>query len=188
MNGLTLPEFQAMARDPRHWQRTTREFAIAANYLGDWYDADSDQYPQDMTVESQGSSLPMMVLYAVSVENLLKGIKVSRGVDPVSSGKLAGTFAHHDLVRHANEAGISSTSSQESLLSHLRDLIESGKYPVAKTPTKNSTAWHLRFPEDVEDVWSLLEYLEDVLIASGQPVLPKWNFRIRYRPVGYPKA
>lgn len=98
---LTVAEFQAMARDPRHWQRTARDFSIAANYLGDWYDADSDRFPADMTIESQGSPLPMMVLYAAAVENLLKGIRVARGHDPVASGTLDQAFANHDLLKHA---------------------------------------------------------------------------------------
>jgi hypothetical protein len=92
------------------------------------------------------------------------------------------------LVGHAKEAGVAVTPEQEELLNHLRDLIESGKYPVAKTPTANPTAWHLRFPEDVEEVLSLLEYLDTLLVGSSLPTMPKWNFRLRYRPVGYPKA
>lgn len=187
MSGLTLSAFQTRAREPRYWQETAREFAIAANYLGDWYDADSDRYPSDLEIESHGSPLPMMVLYAIAAENLLKAIKVSRGHDPVAAGKLDQAFATHDLVRHASDLGISITSDQEALLRHLRDLAESGKYPVAKSPGAHVTAWQLRFPKDVEEVWSLLEHLEDLLIASGCPTLPKWNCRIRYRPVGYPK-
>lgn len=187
MSALALADFQARAREPRYWQETARNFAIAANYLGDWYDADSGRYPSDLEIVTHCYPLPMMVLYAVAAENLLKAIKVARGQDPVPSGRLDSSFAHHDLIRHATDLHLSLTTDQETLLRHLRDVVESDKYPVAKSPAAHPTAWHLRFPKDVEDVWSLLEMLEDLLIASSCPTLPKWNFRIRYRPVEYPK-
>jgi hypothetical protein len=187
MTGLAISDFKNLARDPMRWQKIARECAVAANYLGDWYDSDSDRFPGDWTLESHGSAIPMMVLYAAAVENLLKGIRVSRGDDPIASDTLAKSFGHHDLVRHAAAARLQVSDEQKVLLEHLRDLIESGKYPVAKQAAGNPTALHLRFPQDMQDAWSLLEYLEAELLESHCPLLPKFDFRIRYRPPGYPK-
>ena len=186
MNEL-LSVFKDQARDPMRWQKVARECAVAANYLGDWYDSDTDRFPGDWTMESHGSAIPMMVLYAAAVENLLKGIRVSRGDDPIESDVLAKSFGHHGLVRHAAAAGLRISDEQRATLEHLTDLIESGKYPVAKEHTRNPTALHLRFPKDMQDAWSLLEYLEGQLLESHCPLLPKFDFRERYRPVGYPK-
>jgi hypothetical protein len=124
----------------------------------------------------------------VSVENLLKAIRVATGYDPMSRGQLSRDFATHHLIRHAREAGLELTVCHHDLLDQLESVIRSGKYPIAKKPYADSSAWRFRFPGDVENIWSLLQLLEDHLYATGKSNLPKRDFRIRYRPVGAPEA
>jgi hypothetical protein len=54
----------------------------------------------------------MMVLYATAVENLLKGIRVARGPSPAASGRLKPESLNHNLVAHAEKAGLRLTPDE----------------------------------------------------------------------------
>ena len=179
-------DFEARARECRAWQETAREFALAANYLIDWYDPPTERGdPGDFSFNHQGSNLPMMVLFAAAVENLLKALLVAQGKSSLAEGKLSKRFEHHDLPRYASETGLLPVVGERELLEQLRDLMVAGRYPIPKTPGANPGAWRLRYPEDVERVWALLERLEEALRSTGQRCLPPRDLRTRYRPPGY---
>ena|SRR2546425_4001880 len=86
---------------------------------------------------------------------------------------------------NAKKAGLALAAEERDLLEHLRDMMESGKYPVAMGPGKNPGAWRFDYPRDVDRVWSMLERLEDALRKTGKPCLPPTDLRRRYRPPGY---
>lgn len=180
-----LERFRDHASQPIVWQQTARDYAIAANYLVDWYDV-SRVLPEAKRFRfSLGGSAPAMVLYAISVENLLKAIRVATEGLPIANGELSGHFKHHKLVSHADSAGLKRSDAETDLLEHLTDFIEAGRYPVATGPAKASRAWRFDFPKDVELVWALLERLERELWTRRHDVLPPCDFRERRRPAGY---
>jgi hypothetical protein len=143
--------------------------------------------PADLSCGHSGSNVPMMVLFATAVENLLKAVRVARhGAPPVQDdGKISGDFATHNLLHHAAKAGLDLTDDERSLLGHLRDLTEAGRYPVGRIPGTRLDALRFQYPEDVERVWAMLERLEGVLRETGKTCLPPVNVRARWRPPGY---
>jgi hypothetical protein len=126
-----------------------------------------------------------MVLYATAVENLLKAIRVAKGEVPIVKGSLSPHFMHHKLLAHAQRAQLSLSPDEIDLAEHLRDFLEAGSYPVAKSARKSPRAWRFQFPRDVERVWALLDRLENDLRAVAHDALPAMDVRRRYRPPGY---
>jgi hypothetical protein len=191
-----------LAAEPYAWQEVARAYVVAANYLIDWYDL-SPIAPDASAFEftHQGAVAPLMVLYGVAVENLLKAIRVAHEGSPVVDGVLSKHFAHHDLVSHADRAKLLPSADETTLLERLTEFIEAGRYPVpkgekvpngGKVPKAKKAArhaWTFYYPRDVERVWALLEHLEVELRATGQAkghaVLPETNLRERHRPPGY---
>jgi hypothetical protein len=174
------------AVEPYAWQQVAREYALAGNYLLDWYDVTRIS-PNASAFEftHSGGVAPPMVLFAIAVENLLKAIRVAREGSPVLGGELSRHFKHHNLLNHAERAKVSVSAEERDLLEHLTDLIEAGRYPVPVAEGKTPRAWHFNFPRDVELVWCLLERLDTELRQTGAPTLPETNFRERPRPPGY---
>ena len=180
-----LNRYERRAGQWYRWQSVARDFILAANYLLDWHDPPlMEGDPADLTWTHQGPA-PMMVLYAIAVENLLKAILVAQGASIVSDGKLAATFKHHRLAQHAEAAGVVMTADERDLLTRLGDMIEAGKYPVATAPGRSPGAWRFSYPTDVDRTFAMLERLEDSLRATGKPCLPRADLRRRYRPPGY---
>ncbi len=187
----TVNESIAWAARCESWQLTAREFMVAANYLIDWYDPPrSPSAPADLSFGHAGASLPMMVLFATAVENLLKAVRVARNGAPAqdADGKISGDFATHNLVHHARMADLGLTEGELQLLEHLRDLTEAGRYPVARVPGTKTGALRFEYPRDVERVWAMLERLEAVLRDDGHTSLPAVDVRARRRPPGYAVA
>jgi hypothetical protein len=140
-----LSRFETRASQWYRWQSVARDFIQAANYLLDWHDLPlTDGDATDLTWTHHGPA-PMMVLYAVAVENLLRAILVAQGVSPVSDGKLAGGFKHHRLAQHADAAGVVLTAEERDFLTRLGDMIEAGKYPIGTAPGKTPGAWHFSY-------------------------------------------
>ena len=180
-----LDAFIARAGQPIMWQHTAREFVVAANYLLDWHDV-SRAVPEAGDFRfTLGGPAPVMVLYAIAVENLLKAIRVARGDVPVVNGVLSQHFKHHNLTSHAMQAQVTLTVDDADLLQHLSDFVEAGRYPVATAPDNSPRAWRFDFPGDVDRVWALWEQLENVLRTTAQDALPPMDVRKRYRPAGY---
>ncbi len=181
-------EFAALAGRCELWQATARQFVVAANYLVDWYDPpDEPGDPADLSFGHGGSNAPMMVLFATAVENLMKAVRVAMyGAPPLQTdGKIASDFATHNLRHHAAKIGLDLTDDEQALLEHLRQLLEAGRYPVARIPGEQLDALQFDYPRDVERVWALLDRLESVLRHTGKPCLPAFDVRARLRPPGY---
>jgi hypothetical protein len=178
-------QFDAAASQASRWQQTAREFVLAANYLIDWYEPREAGEPSDLAWLHTGNTVPMMVLYATAVENLLKALLVAKGESLVADGRLKPNFGHHRLLEYAMDAGLELTAEREEFLQRLSHLLYAGRYPIAKAAGESPGAWTLEYPADVERVWSLLEHLESVLRSTGTPCLPEADLRARYRPPGY---
>jgi len=177
-------QFDAEASQASRWQQAAREFVIAANYLIDWYDPAREPGDRsDLAWLHSGSTVPMMVLYATAVENLLKAILVANGEDLVSDGRLKPQFGHHRLLEYARDAGLELPAYVEDLLQRLSHVLYAFRDPIAKAG--DGEAASLTYPADVEQVWNVLEQLESVLRSTGAPCLPAVDLRARYRPPGY---
>jgi hypothetical protein len=182
------PTFEDLVNRPYAWQHTAYEFILAANYLIDWYNPSTEDGPDDLEF-TIGGPAPMMVLFALAVENLLKAIRVAKGPTPVTEkGELSGSFAHHRLISHASLAGLVLSDDEQKLLAQLTDVVQAGKYPVPTRPGGNEQAWRFDYPRDVERVWRLLERLDTDLRTSGTRCVPPRSLRVRYRPPGYELA
>lgn len=179
-------QFETDAGDVYRWQQTAREFVLAANYLIDWYDPPREPGgPADLSWLHSGSCVPMMVLYASAVENLLKAVLAAQGESLVANGRLKPQFGHHRLLQYAREVGLDPPAEVEELLQHLSHVMYAGRYPAPRAPGKTPGAWTLEYPADVERIWSLLDQLEELLRSTGAPCLPAVDLRARYRPPGY---
>ena len=182
-------QFGSEASQASRWQQAAREFVLAANYLIDWYDPPPEPgRPSDLAWLHSGSTVPMLVLYAMAVEHLLKAILVANGESLVADGRLKPQFGHHRLLEYAKDAGLEPTPAVAELLKRLSHVLYAGRYPMATSAGDAAEAWALDYPDDVERVWSLLEQLESTLRSTGTACLPAVDLRARYRPPGYDVA
>ena len=160
------------------WQSTARHFVCAANCLLDWYEPMLTDVGRPRDAEWHYSSYsPLMVLYAAAVENLLKAVRIAQGTAATAGGEIHPYLGKHDMLKYAQDASIATTPDESDLLQKLRDVIESGKYPVAKAPDKSMGAWTFEYPRDVERLWAILERLEEALRATGKPCLGHLDLR-----------
>lgn len=165
MANQAVQHYETRAGQHWRWQHAAREFMSAANRLADLYELCGER--------SYVPYSPMMVLYAIAVENLLKAIRVAQGVEVTSNGELSRYFSKHDMIGFAQDAGLTLTMPDSDFLQKLRDLIESGKYPIAKSPSSNKGAWVFSYPADLEHVRAILEQFEEALRSTGKPCLVK---------------
>ena len=107
----------------------------------------------------------MLVLYSLAIENLLKGIIVANGDDPIErggkrAGQLQERFTTHDLKKLATRARV--TGSDTGLLETLSDFVRSGKYPAGGSDGEGESA-HFYSPDWVLDGSPPLPMLEEHL-------------------------
>jgi hypothetical protein len=170
--------FLRRAKEPLEWQRAAVALLASANYL---LEAEigplPESFPGDWSWSSGGSVQPQLLLYGAAVENLLKAILVAQGVPAVKGRSLNPDLATHELSRYAAQAGLKATKLEERLLRQLQDVLEAGKYPVAKKPGRNAAAWSFSYPEDISRIWALLERLDAELRATGARCMNATNLR-----------
>jgi hypothetical protein len=163
------------AEDPREWHETARSFICSANYLLGLDDEQLGARP-GWSWSSSGWNRPVMLLYAVATENLVKALRIAQGVPVVTNGKLDVYFRDHDLLKFASDGGMCPRADEAELLQRLQDVLEAGKYPVSTHPSKNLQA--LRYAsEDRERVWTLLERTDAALRATGVQCVPPFDVR-----------
>lgn len=164
--------FNTLKSTASAWQDEARVLICAGNILLDSY-AGSSLVENKLPFEPNEAYLwrPLMVLYALAVENLLKAIIIAHGDNLTPDGKLADWFTTHKLKQLAERARLSFTPKQ-GLLETLREFIESGKYPIGKNPQSGTRTNLFIYPYYPETVFELLEKLEDDLRA----VLPNKSF------------
>ena len=160
--------FLRRATQPIAWQEAALHMLASANYL---LEAEigplPESFPGHWSWTSSGSVQPKLLLYGAAVENLLKAIRVAQGVPAVTGSSLNGDLATHELKRYADEAGLNPGKAESQLLRQLQDVLEAGKYPVAKKPGRNVNAWTFDYPKDISAIWALLDRLDATLRATG---------------------
>ena len=158
------------------WQEAAMHMLASANYL---LEAEigplPESFPGDWSTSSRGSVQPKLLLYGAAVENMLKAIRVAQGVPAVVGRSLNVDLATHELHRYAQEAGLNPPKAEAQLLRQLQDVLEAGKYPVAKKPGRNAKAWSFDYPDDIVAIWRLLDRLDVLLRATGRPCMGQTN-------------
>lgn len=160
------------------WHEHGRQFICAANRLVPSFEASLNPPAGPIPEEHAHTSFePIMMLFGVAAENILKALLIAKGTPPVSDGKLNKTLKSHDLASLAGKAGITLTPLERQLLKRLQDFIESGKYPIGINATSGQGARHFTHDSDFEDTWALLQKLDDAVYAARQPSLGQVNVR-----------
>lgn len=170
--------FLRRASQPIAWQEAALSLLASANYL---LEAEigplPESFPGDWSWSSGGSVQPQLLLYGAAVENLLKAVRVAQGVPAVTGRSLNPDLATHELWRYADEAGLKPGKAESKLLRRLQDVLEAGKYPVAKKPGRNSAAWSFDYPHDISATWALLERLDEALRTTGTRCVARTGLR-----------
>jgi hypothetical protein len=162
--------FDALVGRPIEWQKTAVSYLAAANFL---YRV--DRLPGGEATRSVGSNWPVMLLFATATENLLKALRIAQGEPAVEHGRLADYFARHALIEYATDARVNLSAAQRSLTVKLQHVLEAGKYPVAKRRGQSDLAWTWSNPGDVQEVWKLIQKLDDALRDTGTECLPRFE-------------
>ena len=166
-----IEQFKRAGQLPIIWQWTARDLVCAANTLR--------RRREELVAANapEGASrhatkMPILLLYGLALENLLKGLLVAQGTDATTTGKLNATLKTHDVLRLWRLAGLSLDEPAEDLLKRLHYSIEVGKYPVGTKPD----------PAAPSPVWVELSSLKGIgeLLATAEEALralqPKTTF------------
>jgi len=79
---------------------------------------------------------PAQLLYAYAIENVLKGLIVSKRPGLIQQDKLHGELKTHDLIKLAKKAKAAVEQHERPVLKALSELsISAGRYPVALEPS-----------------------------------------------------
>jgi hypothetical protein len=145
--------------EPRAWQITARRLIRAANVLYEDHRETSVHDPLYASV------VPILVLYGLATENLVKALLATQGWpyrhDPrLNSHHLAWLFEQAQVSLGAKDVGI---------LERLQSFLDKARYPEETTPARETG-------DDVAQVLHLLTRLEDALAVSRpEKVLPRIN-------------
>lgn len=153
-----IEEFKKTGQIPLIWQWTAREFVCAANIIRRRHEAAT--LPADQLWKLLG---PMLLLYGLALENLLKGLLVAQGVDATSTGTLNHQLKTHNVLKLWNWAKLPITHATEDLLKRLHWSIEAGKYPVGLHPNPDDPGLIWVALTNIDEVGGLLDTVEDEL-------------------------
>jgi hypothetical protein len=178
-----LEAFQKVGQGPVYWQLIARELICAANTLFARYrtiepvpsKVSWPPPPLDLN-RFHTSGRPILFLYGLAVENLIKAILVAKGNDTTSTGLLNKKVKHHRLVQLFREASVVISKDTENLLNKLQWFVEAGKYPVGTKPGPEIDDFLTS--SNLEDIWHLLEELERILKERSQTfTLPRTDMK-----------
>lgn len=163
----SLTEFERLAGDPKAWQETAHDLVGSANIIMDAL-RDRKEWNGLTHFGDRAFWRTPMMLYGLAAENLIKAIIVARKTIsdlsfPLSEGSFPRWFKKHDLFALTKRAGLGVSRSQEHLLKRLRVFAECGKYPVGLREGQHCSMQFLSEEFDWNDVFQLLEYLEEEL-------------------------
>jgi hypothetical protein len=158
-----IEEFKRAGQMPMLWQWTARDLICAANALHARREATLNarleelkarKKPRPRGIDTRHSSInPIMLLYGLALENLLKALLVAQGVDATATGELNSKLKTHNLLNLWRESGLPVAEGNEDLLRRLHWAVETGKYPVGTKPN----------PKDPSPVWVALTSIGQVL-------------------------
>ncbi len=138
--GMPSRSDEPIARNPLSWQRSARTHIHSANVLFRDYDkrfADEGQELYDDPLKDYviHSVNTVFLLYAIAIENLVKGIIIARHIEqPFQNGSLNEKLVTHDLIKLCDLARLNYTRTKKDnkLLDLLSEVTKSGKYPISK--------------------------------------------------------
>lgn len=155
--------------DEDAWLRQSEQFFHAANVLVPGFATPRPSRP--LTEEELGQRVACLkatlLLLAVSVENALKAVKISRREVKIQNGhvlkaSLGGGSSGHDLLKLAEEVGLNPSAGESTLLGRLTVIATwAGKYqqPLSEAKYNSATSANPRsvgYPSDIELVRGLL--------------------------------
>ncbi len=159
-----IEEFKKTGQLPLVWQWTSREFVCAANILRDQHELRQKEPARVPEAESLWKLIgPMMLLYGLALENVLKGLLVAQGVDATSTGELNRKLKTHNLLWLWKQADLPNNGAREEVLENLHWSIEAGKYPVGTKPDIDAPAPVWVALTNVDEILNLLHIAEDAL-------------------------
>ncbi|MBI1418646.1 MAG: hypothetical protein GC146_15635 [Limimaricola sp.] len=126
---------------PEYWYSYAHELADTADTI---YDMSKDQWIGYAINHADGSkqsysrplvSRPVLLMYGLSFENLIKALLISEDPTLLNGGKLSKHLLGHDLVKLANRLKTLRLNTEEQgLLALLSDVVPyQGRYPVPRT-------------------------------------------------------
>lgn len=131
----SLKEFTRRAL-PENWLDYAYELRDASNLIwnnasdvGAMYTDDNTYYPKPYYSRSS------ILLYALAIENLIKGILISENPKLIEGGKISSTISSgHDLIRITKKIkSIEFSKDDQNVLAILSEAIPDwGKYPIPK--------------------------------------------------------
>lgn len=161
----TDKEFVEMAA-PEYWYSYAQELAETADQI---YRSSKQQWIAYLYRSADGSvrtarrpfvSRPVLLLYGLSIENLIKGLLISENPSFLEGGKLSKHLLGHDLLKLAGRLrSINIEAADYDLLALLSDVVPYlGRYPVPKSAQDLKPEKHI-----TEDVYSACKVLFDRL-------------------------
>jgi len=163
-------DFERTARIPLIWQITARQLIASANRLRHGHEEAKQK------ISFYASRMPILLLFGLAAENLVKGVLVAQGTLPVVQDKKKGSLKlNHEIYGHnleslCRKAGLTLDSTDQEVLNSLSWTVKAGKYPIG---TKPAIA-----PDDPPPIWleltnlnracQILNRLEAALRATGQ--------------------
>jgi hypothetical protein len=151
-------------REPQNWLKMAIALKHAASRL-DWTKK-HDEF-------ADWRYVPIYrMLMAFSIENLLKGVWIAEGQEPIIDGILSNRLSSHNLRQYAvGVSGVKITQSEKELLDELQGyLMWAGRYPMPKKAASAIQIRHSAAQHDAEIALGqkLADYLEQC--AAGQSV------------------
>ena len=108
------------------------------------------------------SAAPILMLYGMALENLLKGLLIAQGTPATVSGELNPVLKTHHVLELWRKAGLAIDTEQERLLSALGWAVETGgRYPVGRRPNPSAMPHLLVAMEPVKSFIGLFAIAED---------------------------
>lgn len=130
--------YELVGRDPHTWLFTAAQLKRAADTVKVEIDkafAGSNHPYGRVPIQDLYLFYSYFLLAGLSLENLTKGILISRNPSIVSNGELnlkmlAGSSNGHHLPNLAEQVGIQLSPEERSILPRLQEFIVWGKYPI----------------------------------------------------------
>ncbi|MBC7285434.1 hypothetical protein [Hoeflea sp.] len=162
----TEKHFVEMAA-PEYWYSYAHELADTADQI---YRASKKQWVAYLYSYADGSknavrrplvSRPVLLMYGLSFENLIKGLLISEDPTLLKGGKLSKHLLGHDLVKLASRLkSIKLNANEKNLLVLLSDVIPyHGRYPVPRNAqdVKPENFINERVYDDCRELFARLE-------------------------------
>jgi hypothetical protein len=167
-SGESPKAYDEMAGRAAVWQWVSRDLLAAANAVQlhrRGPGARQRKTRRDDRVDT--SPAPILLLYGLALETLLKGVLIAQGTPATRRGRLNRDLRTHNLVKLWKEAGLAIDTDQETLLSALAWIIETGgRYPMGLHPDPTAMTYLSVGMRPVECIVALFTTAEQALRQS----------------------